>query len=492
MTQSSQQHPTLLIVGVDSQIGAALYNKLQADNRYRVFGTSRRARPTQISEGLLHLDLSDENPRLHTHEQFNHVVFCAGMTNTAYCDAEPKVCHKINVEHTSKLIQGFSETGSHIVFLSSNAVFDGSKSFYSTHDLPSPANNYGRFKLEVENYFNSDPNVAILRLTKVITSSTPFIKRWNEALNKNTSIKVYENRLISPVRVADVVESISLLLARRSSGVFHFGGMEEISYADFAKQHFSNNPAALELLSVERDPSQQGGAIHSSLATYLPTSEDQYQDLLATPRVTMGLMSGYQYYQDPKRLAFTFSRYKFVAKMLSGRNQVLEIGCSDGFASAIVLKEVNRLTAVDFDWTFISDARIHHPYRDSIEFKQADMTVSSFDSQYDAAFCLDVLEHIQPKDEHAFLSNISDSLNADGVLIVGVPSLESQQYASDISKAGHVNCKTAPVLKKSLEKYFANVFLFSMNDEVVHTGFAPMAHYLFALCTNKKEYKPIR
>jgi hypothetical protein len=29
-------------------------------------------------------------------------------------------------------------------------------------------------------------------------------------------------------------------------------------------------------------------------------------------------------------------------------------------------------------------------------------------------------------------------------------------------------------------------FLFSMNDEVVHTGFAPVAHYLFAVCCQKK------
>ena len=26
-----------------------------------------------------------------------------------------------------------------------------------------------------------------------------------------------------------------------------------------------------------------------------------------------------------------------------------------------------------------------------------------------------------------------------------------------------------------------------MNDEVVHTGFYPMAHYLFALCAGKKD-----
>jgi hypothetical protein len=37
-------------------------------------------------------------------------------------------------------------------------------------------------------------------------------------------------------------------------------------------------------------------------------------------------------------------------------------------------------------------------------------------------------------------------------------------------------------LKNVLERFFTNVFLFSMNDEVVHTGFSPMAHYLFCLC----------
>jgi len=36
-----------------------------------------------------------------------------------------------------------------------------------------------------------------------------------------------------------------------------------------------------------------------------------------------------------------------------------------------------------------------------------------------------------------------------------------------------------------LKNYFNNVFLFSMNDEVVHTGFNKMAHYLIAICCAK-------
>ena len=72
----------------------------------------------------------------------------------------------------------------------------------------------------------------------------------------------------------------------------------------------------------------------------------------------------------------------------------------------------------------------------------------------------------------AYLANLCDSLTDDGLLIIGTPSLESQLYASPLSKEGHINCKSSDELKALLEKYFTHVFMYSMNDEVVHTGFA--------------------
>lgn len=69
----------------------------------------------------------------------------------------------------------------------------------------------------------------------------------------------------------------------------------------------------------------------------------------------------------------------------------------------------------------------------------------------------------------------------------GMPSLESQVYASHLSKLEHVNCKRGEELKACCLKYFNHCFVFSMNDEVVHTGFYPMAHYLLALCVGVKQ-----
>ncbi|HWD21281.1 MAG TPA: class I SAM-dependent methyltransferase [Verrucomicrobiae bacterium] len=219
------------------------------------------------------------------------------------------------------------------------------------------------------------------------------------------------------------------------------------------------------------------------------TKEPQYNhclDVATDHLATLGLMSNQVWHEDPKRLAFVLARYKFAAKMFAGLNRVLEVGCADAFGSRIVLQEVESLTACDFDPVFVADANRRMDAAWKFECVVHDMLSGPMPGGFDAAYSIDVLEHIPPADEDRFVSNIVQSLNPAGVCLFGSPSIESQTYASPQSKAGHVNCKNAPQMKALLGKYFHNVFLFSMNDEVVHTGFYPLAHYLFALCCHRK------
>jgi hypothetical protein len=37
-----------------------------------------------------------------------------------------------------------------------------------------------------------------------------------------------------------------------------------------------------------------------------------------------------------------------------------------------------------------------------------------------------------------------------------------------------------------MERHFHSVFMFSMNDETVHTGYHSMAHYLIAVAAHRK------
>ena len=220
------------------------------------------------------------------------------------------------------------------------------------------------------------------------------------------------------------------------------------------------------------------------------TKEKQYNVMLDYQEQrgleTLGLMTSQAWYDDPKRLTFTLARYKFAAKMLSGSKNVLEVGCADAFATRIVVQEVEKLTATDFDPLFVADTLSRMSERWAFNCVSHDMLDGPVVGDFDGIYALDVLEHINPSDEVRFLSNMVDSLEKNGVILIGMPTIESQDYASKLSKEGHVNCKSMPDLKVSMQKYFHNVFMFSMNDEVVHTGFHKMAHYIFALCCNKK------
>ena len=220
------------------------------------------------------------------------------------------------------------------------------------------------------------------------------------------------------------------------------------------------------------------------------TQEAQYQcclDIRDEVGLTQfGLMSNQAWNEDPKRLVFLLSRYKFVAKMLAGLKNVLEIGCADAFGTRVVLQEVKKITAIDFDPVFIKDAQSRNRKEWHVDLKVHDILSGPVDGGFDAAYSLDVLEHILPKDEDVFMKNIVNSLSENAPLIIGTPSIYSQTYASPPSKEGHVNCKNYQELKRLMSEYFNNVFIFSMNDEVVHTGFSPMANYYLALCCSKK------
>jgi SAM-dependent methyltransferase len=219
-------------------------------------------------------------------------------------------------------------------------------------------------------------------------------------------------------------------------------------------------------------------------------SEHQYQShwkLIANQgRFSMPCRATTMWARDPKLLLFTLSRHKFVAKMLQGYQSVLEVGCGDGFASRLIQPCVGNLSSIDFDPAFIDEARLHSRAEWNVDYHVHNILEAPFlrDScLFDAAFSLDVFEHIPSELSDLYATNIKKSISDDGVFICGCPSLESQAYASEESKQGHVNCMNGIELKRYFSGYFKHVFLFSMNDEVLHTGFSPMAHYSFVICT---------
>lgn len=167
---------------------------------------------------------------------------------------------------------------------------------------------------------------------------------------------------------------------------------------------------------------------------------------------------------DPKHLSFVLARYTFVSKMLNKHDRVLEIGAGDGWASEIVRKSVSELVCTDIKAT---DGVWGHDILEG--------PIRGFD----AAYALDVYEHVDPSQGWVFLKHMAECVIDRGVVIIGVPSIESQAYATQ--RAEHINCMTAAELKNAMRDHFHPVFMFGMNDSTLHTGFDQMRHYNFAL-----------
>lgn len=195
---------------------------------------------------------------------------------------------------------------------------------------------------------------------------------------------------------------------------------------------------------------------------------------------------------DIKHLGFTFSRYKFVSKMLMYKSKanVLELGCQEGLG-ALLLKQnmdLNRYVGIDMDEDAIKWNR-GGILPDGLEFICCNFFCceETCKGNFDAVVSLDVIEHIQKELEDEFCKVIKKSLKRDGIALIGTPNIMLAPYACEESRIGHVNLYDQKRLYRLMNKYFYNVLIFNMNDEVVNTGFAPMSCYIFALCCNGKE-----
>jgi len=99
----------------------------------------------------------------------------------------------------------------------------------------------------------------------------------------------------------------------------------------------------------------------SSIPNRATTREPQYQRSIELAvqdgLTTLGLMTNQAWIDDPRHLVFTLARYKFIAKMLTGRNHVLEIGCADGLVTKALARSGMAVTAIDFSPVMVETAR---------------------------------------------------------------------------------------------------------------------------------------
>ena len=223
----------ILITGSDGQLGAHLCETF-FDN-FNIIKTSNK----KTSNGY-YLDITKSR---HLESVFNQehpqiIINCASYNSVDKCESDKVKARSVIVEGISNIIK-YSSKDSFIIQISSDYVFNGTKTVYYENDSPDPLNYYGKLKLESENILKgSNRKYAIVRPNVVFSSDinnrSNFLGWVLRNLKASKTINVVNDQISNPTPVEllkQVLESIVLL---NCEGVFNVGSADPISRYDFA------------------------------------------------------------------------------------------------------------------------------------------------------------------------------------------------------------------------------------------------------------------
>ncbi|MCW3996169.1 MAG: dTDP-4-dehydrorhamnose reductase [Candidatus Bathyarchaeota archaeon] len=230
----------LLITGASGLFGSKLAQMALARN-FEVYSADIQSR-TFYGQFVL-LDISE---KLKVHEAFRSirpdvVVHAASLTDVDKCEMNKELAWKINVEGTKNIVEAAVETGSFLLYISTDYVFSGRKGSYKETDVPHPINYYGTTKLKAEEIVKAQSEYFIAR-PSVIYGSAPAAGKVNfalwliETLQKGERVKIVTDQWNSPTLNTNLAEMILEVIERHLTGIYHLCGATRVSRLEFAQK----------------------------------------------------------------------------------------------------------------------------------------------------------------------------------------------------------------------------------------------------------------
>lgn len=219
----------ILIVGSDSLIGKALSNQL-GKLGHRVYETSRRK-----SKGKFFLDLEDVNSNLFFLPQVDIVVLCAALTKFDECEKKPVKAAKINFVSPIRIANYYLKQNSRIIFLSTSAVFSGSRQKLYPNSVARPKTMYGKTKADAEkSLIKRKGNICIARLSKIISNENNIFSSWVYQLRSGKKIEAFKDHFFCAINLDLVLKILLKIIFSTKRGVYNISSKNDISYLEAA------------------------------------------------------------------------------------------------------------------------------------------------------------------------------------------------------------------------------------------------------------------
>ena len=168
----------------------------------------------------------------------DYIINAAAFTNVDLCETERENAWKINVKGVEYMAEASRVIDAHLIHISTDYVFDGTRGPYDERAKPIPLGYYGRTKLASENVLKiSGTYYTILRTNVLygIADNRPDFVRWVvNSIKKGIPIRIVTDQVNNPTYIDDLVQAINKVLEYKKYGLYNIGGREFISRYDFS------------------------------------------------------------------------------------------------------------------------------------------------------------------------------------------------------------------------------------------------------------------
>lgn len=174
------------------------------------------------------------------------VLNAAAYTQVDNAETEQELAFAINADAPGEMAAACARAGIPILHLSTDYVFDGSRQSASApYDPTAPLNVYGSSKRAGETLIEaSGTTYAVLRTSWVFSSTgANFVKTMLRLSEQHKVLRIVADQIGGPTPAAAIAETSLKMLATiekapQTSGIYHFSGAPDCSWADFAQEIF--------------------------------------------------------------------------------------------------------------------------------------------------------------------------------------------------------------------------------------------------------------
>jgi dTDP-4-dehydrorhamnose reductase len=237
----------ILVTGSNGQLARCIRDIVHQENHFNF-----------IFKNSTDLDItnSEKVTSFFEEHEIAFCVNCAAYTAVDKAESEKEIALSVNEMGAKNLAIECSRKSAKLIHISTDFVFDGSKSVaYLESDETNPKSVYGFSKLkgefEIQNHLSKH---FIIRTSWLYSEhGNNFFKTMLKLSNERESLSVVCDQIGTPTYAKDLAEVILKIIKTNNNnyGLFHFSNEGVASWYDFAHAIFDENQKEIKLTPIK-------------------------------------------------------------------------------------------------------------------------------------------------------------------------------------------------------------------------------------------------